>query len=550
VRGAVQSRWHQRFSAAFHIRKRWLVALAVVAPLLAAGGSFAALHWPYRQAKIEQLLHGVLGCKVELTGYARTYIPHPGFVATGIHLWRTTPSGDEPLGSIQTFAVEGRWEDLLLLKHRVHRIEISGLHLIVPPKAAMKPGAQPGGSPNPPSIPSRNSPSQPSRNPAPPPQAQTATSFTGPTTEVDLLRMHDSVLDIRRLHGGFYSLPIRSLQIAGLKKGRAMDYRVDLENPLPHGHVTADGSFGPIDPKNFGTTPVSGEFTFNPIDLQSIGNLRGSMAATGKFKGALQAIHAEATSKSSDFAIADGQPTPVRGSIQCIVNGIQGDVLISRAELSSGQTTVAAHGSVAGHHKITELEFAIAHGRAEDVLRPFLHDQVPIRGPIALHGHAHLDPPGKPFLERLRVAGSFDVPSEQVTNPGVRNTLSSFSRRMENNRPHRAPHQAPDTNQDVLTSLQGPASIRDGIASSSRLIFTLPGASAALHGTYSFHGDKVHLVGMLKMDAGISHATTGWKSILLKLVSPVFRRKHHEGSKIPIAVVGTPGHYHVTTDVD
>jgi AsmA-like C-terminal region len=550
VADALQSRWLHRLSAACYIHKRWLIVLAVVAPLLAGGGTIAALHWPYRQAKIDQLLRGVLGCKVQITGYSRTYIPHPGFVATGIHLWRSTPSGDEPLGSVQTFAAEGRWMDLLFLKRRVHLIDITNLHLVVPPGAPSTSNFHQDGESNDPRRTSTQPSSRPSGDGLTPPQEQDPTTFTGPSTEVELLQMHESVLDIRRAHGGFYSLPIRLLEVVDLLQGHAMAYRVDLENPLPDGRVTANGSFGPVDPKDLGKTPVSGEFAFNPINLHSIGDLRGSMAATGKFKGALRAIHAEATSESSDFAIGRGQPTRVHGSIECVVNGTNGDLLISRAQLSSGQTTVFVHGSVAGSHKITEIEFAIAHGRAEDVLRPFMHNQVPVLGPVALHGHAHLDPPGKPFLQRLQVTGSFDVPSERITNTGVENTLSSFSQRMENNRLHRDPNKPADTNRDALSSLRGPALIRNGIVSSPHLTFSLPGANATLHGTYALGSGDIHLTGMLRMDAGISHATTGWKSVLLKLISPFFRREDHSGSKIPIAVTGSPGHYKVAQHLD
>jgi hypothetical protein len=155
---------------------------------------------------------------------------------------------------------------------------------------------------------------------------------------------------------------------------------------------------------------------------------------------------------------------------------------------------------------------------------------------------------GRSFLDRLHVAGEFDVPSEMLTKPGIEQSISAFSQRMENNRAHRNSNKPPDRNPDVFSSLQGPVSISSGIASSPHLLFRVPGASVTLHGTYSFRDRRVHLTGMLVMAAGISHATTGWKSALLALVSPFFRRKHHPGSKIRIAVVGKPGHYHITHD--
>jgi hypothetical protein len=50
------------------------------------------------------------------------------------------------------------------------------------------------------------------------------------------------------------------------------------------------------------------------------------------------------------------------------------------------------------------------------------------------------------------------------------------------------------------------------------------------------------------MDTDISHTATGFKSFLLKPLAPFFRKKN-AGAVVPIAVTGTPGHYHVTQDI-
>ncbi len=50
------------------------------------------------------------------------------------------------------------------------------------------------------------------------------------------------------------------------------------------------------------------------------------------------------------------------------------------------------------------------------------------------------------------------------------------------------------------------------------------------------------------MDTDISHATTGFKSFLLKPLAPFFK-KRNAGAVVPIAITGTPGHYQVTQDI-
>ena len=139
--------------------------------------------------------------------------------------------------------------------------------------------------------------------------------------------------------------------------------------------------------------------------------------------------------------------------------------------------------------------------------------------------------------------GVFDVPSERVTNGAAEKTLSDFSRRAQKNKND----SAADAKSDVLSAVKGPAQIRNGIASSPHLTFQVAGARATLQGTFNFHDQTVHLTGNLAMQAEVSHAVTGFKSVLLKPLDP-FLKKRHAGAVIPIAVIGGPGHYKVTQD--
>jgi len=98
-----------------------------------------------------------------------------------------------------------------------------------------------------------------------------------------------------------------------------------------------------------------------------------------------------------------------------------------------------------------------------------------------------------------------------------------------------------------MSSVKGPATIRNGIISSSNLVFEVPGASANLNGTYNLWNDQVHLVGHISMQTDISHVTTGWKSMMLKPLAPFFKKKP-AGAVFPIAVTGGPGNYKIGQD--
>jgi hypothetical protein len=532
----------------------WLITILILAPALAVGGVLLAMHWPYRYAKIHPMLEDVFGNEVKIAHYHRTYFPHPGFMGRDITLTRKTAQSKTPLGTVQTLWVQGRWSDLLTLQKRVRLVEISGVHLVIP-----APGSHPGSAQASPggngrsggkqkSAAGKAAPSAASTGSKPAPQPAKnngGAGFTGPSTAIDQLRIHNSVLDILRVNGGRYTFAIRELYITGMQKGRPMHYRVDMENPLPAGHIASRGIFGPVDPKDFGDTPVSGQFTFNQVKLRDVGDLRGILASSGHFKGPLRAINAEAIAEAPDFAVNHGRPTHITGYIHCIVNALNGDVVIPGVQVTSGHTTVRAHGQVAGSPKVARLAISLESGRAEDVLRVFIHDGSPIAGPADLQSEAYVGPPGKPFLQRLRVEGRFDVPAERVTDAHLEQRLSAFSLRARNQKAPKPKPGKPDAVPDALSSLHGPAVIRKGVISTPGIHFQVPGAEADLHGTFKLDTERVHLAGNLRMQADISHAATGIKSILLKPLAPFFKKRDRV-TVFPIAVVGDPGHYRVT----
>jgi hypothetical protein len=219
-----------------------------------------------------------------------------------------------------------------------------------------------------------------------------------------------------------------------------------------------------------------------------------------------------------------------------------------------------------GSPKAINVDLAVANGRLQDILRPFIHDQIPVAGIVSLHSHAHLDPGGNglQFLQRLKVDGSFDAPAERLTNKATEQKLSAFSQRAQG---IKAPQPDPDSagqtstsaaastssaasssSTDVLTSFTGQAKIRDGVLSSQRITLQMPGVTVDLSGSFNLHNSTVNLTGNLSMQSDISHTTTGFKSLLMKPLIPFFKKKN-AGAVIPIAVTGGPGKYKVTQNL-
>jgi hypothetical protein len=76
----------------------------------------------------------------------------------------------------------------------------------------------------------------------------------------------------------------------------------------------------------------------------------------------------------------------------------------------------------------------------------------------------------------------------------------------------------------------------------------IPGAGVDLSGTFNLRDGTVQMAGNLRMQANISHAATGFKSVLLKPLIPFFKKKQ-AGAVVPIAVTGKPGGYKVTQNI-
>lgn len=486
---------------------------------------FAGQYWPFRYRIMKPLLEDTFGCQIAIQHYHRTYFPNPGFVAEGLTLRRKSAPHQPPIGTIVRLTIQSHWSDLFLLRKRIQLLEMDSVHLVLPPP----------GSPA-------------SKEDFPP---GSAVDFDGPETRIQTLQINNSQLDILRTDGGRFSFPVAQLHFENVHRGEAATFAVDMMNPLPTGHIRASGRFGPLQAKDIGATPASGEFHFTSVQLHDIGNISGTLSSYGRFHGRLDALEAEGTSHTPDFAVDGGHPTPVDGQVHCSISAIHGDVILHTVDLRMGRrSTLHVTGDVRGNpEKSTHLEITLNDGRVEDILQPFVHHAVPVTGPVALHAHVYLAPSSVgSFFHRLQVDGAFDIPAERITQASAERSLSIFSLRAQDKKAPDADDKATPVT-DAISSLRGPASIRDEIATTRGLAFSIPGAQASLGGTYNLHTESVHLTGDLRMQSDISHATTGFKSILLKPLAPFFRKKH-AGAVVPIAITGTPGHYQVQQNLD
>src|SRR5262249_43939476 len=153
---------------------------------------------------------------------------------------------------------------------------------------------------------------------------------------------------------------------------------------------------------------------------------------------------------------------------------------------------------------------SISKGRIEDLLTLALEArQPPLVGGIVLQSRI-LIPPGKtPVRDRLRLEGSFGLPRARFTDKVVQTKLQEFSRR------RRGPVKElpPST---TLTRREGKFPLAKSVLSLKPLNFEVPGALVKLDGTYALAKTELDLAGTLRMNATVSQAVGGVKSIFLK----------------------------------
>ena len=90
-----------------------------------------------------------------------------------------------------------------------------------------------------------------------------------------------------------------------------------------------------------------------------------------------------------------------------------------------------------------------------------------------------------------------------------------------------------------MTDLKGQVKLSNAIAQFSDISFGIPGAKAQMHGSYSIvEPHRVNLHGIMRVDTNISKTTSGMKSLLLKIMDPIFKKKKH-GEIVPVHILGT-----------
>ena len=317
------------------------------------------------------------------------------------------------------------------------------------------------------------------------------------------------------------------------------DYDATLVNAIPKGDIHAKGTFGPWNNDSPGDSTVTGHYTFDHADLNTIKGIGGMLSSVGEFTGQLDNIVVDGTTETPDFSLdTANHAMPLHTKFHAIVDGTNGDTYLRPVVARLGESDFSCAGAVInvkGKGHIIDLDVNVPNGRIQDFLQLGVKTTpVVMTGRLTMKTKLHI-PPGKESVTRkLGLKGGFTLREIHFTNPDVEDKVDMLSLRAQGD-----PKDAKPGAEDVHSEMVGQFVLEGGKLSFSKLEYSLPGATVALTGEYSLDGDRFEFEGKMRTDAKVSQMVASkWKAILLKPVDPFFK-KDGAGAEIPVKISGT-----------
>lgn len=439
---------------------------------------------------------------LEVSGNGLRIFPEDEVVAAG---------ATEPLIALGHFSFHAEWTGLFAKPMHVGTVHVSGMAISIPPKEMRA-------------------------------QAPKGQRHIGKTRiVVDQLVFDDSKLVIGTLKPEKEPLDFELSRIVMRDVGatRPWDYDATLVNATPKGDIHAKGTFGPWNNDSPGDSTVTGHYTFDHADLNTIKGLGGMLSSVGEFTGQLNNIVVDGTTETPDFSLdTANHAMPLHTKFHAIVDGTNGDTYLQPVEARLGESDFTNNGSVInvkGKGHIIDLDVTVPNGRIQDFLQLAVKTTpVVMTGRFTTKTKLHIRPGDESVSKKIGLRGSFTLRQIHFTNPEVQDKVDMLSLRAQGD-----PKDAKPGAEDVRSQMMGQFVMESGKLSFSKLNYSLPGATVALTGEYTLDGDRFEFEGKMRTDAKVSQMVASkWKSILLKPVDPFFK-KNGAGAEIPVKVSGT-----------
>jgi hypothetical protein len=506
---------------------KWIVLVAVIFLASATVAVRFAMQRaePILRARVIDTLSNRFKSRVELASFQVSVVDGIEVSGGGVKLFgKDDPNpyepGIQPLISVREFRFHSSLRSLFRSPMHVETVYVRGLELNIPPRGNRQ-------------------------------QVTTMESRTKMTIFVDQFVCEDTKLLINSANPDKAPLEfaIANLKLKDIGPGQPFKFDATLVNPKPVGDIQSSGLFGPWQQDSPRDTPVQGDYSFDHADLSTIKGIGGILSSTGEYSGTLGRIVVHGETETPDFRIAtSGHAVPLHTVFHAIVDGTSGDTYLRPVSATFLRSSFTANGSVVriktAKGRDIELDVVLDKARIEDLLKLGVRTDPPVMtGPVQMKTRLSLRPGDESVADRLELAGSFHVPEAHFTNEKVQDKLDSLSLRSEG-KPKEAKEK---TGENVPVDLQGVFTLKDGRLSFSLLHFLIPGTHVDMTGDYGLDGKEFDFHGKARLDAKVSQMMTGWKSILLKPVDPLFS-KDGAGTEVPIQITGTQSEPHIGLD--
>lgn len=484
--------------------------------------AFIAANWPLTQRALIDALQERSLRTVTIGHFYKTYFP-PGCTAEDIRFLHRKHKEKPPLITVRRLVLVTSWFRILTLQERLSLVRVIDMHVTVPP-------TEPG---------------------LPNPVMPLTYSESAAAIKIERIIADGAILDfLSKTAKKPYQLVIDKLRLDGVGNNMPMSFETLISNQMPPGKIRSVGVLGTWNPKDPGSTPVHGSYTFENANLAAFGGISGTLFSSGNFKGRLREIRVQGTASVPKFKVYDtSHERQLAVAYQATVDGTKGETKLEEVGARFDQTTISLRGSVAKSGntdgKTVSIDLWTNRGRAEDILRLFISNTTaPMTGAFAFTGHVDIPTGPEPFLRRIKMSGDFGVLKGKFANTETERDLTRLSDSSDKHRDHAAEQRSAN----VLSDLKGHGSAVNGTATLSNLSFAIPGARARMHGTYGLIDYKVDLHGTLTTTGDPSRATTGFKSLMVKVITP-FLKKHHAAKMVPFKITGSYSKMNVSLEL-
>ena len=525
-------------------RKLPIILLSLALLLVVAGGLLAWwLHQlaPMVKARAERIVSERFDADATIDRLEVQLFPSPHASGYGLVVRKRGRTGP-PFLAVRHFAADADWQTLVgEANHRVSLIRLDGLVIQIQHGNA-KPTAMP---------PDANvQASGQTVSAAPPPEAvePLAPGDQFPFEIEKVIADGAQLVVLPRdptKQPLIFDIPKLTLRSVGLHK--PMSFVATVANAKPPGMVQSTGSFGPWRRASLHSTPLGGDYTFTNANLSVFRGITGTLSSRGKYQGALDRIVVDGTTDTPDFTVSTGQyRVALHTDFHAVVDGVNGNTELDPVAAHFLKTQLVCRGGVEGivgqPGKTVRLHVTTTYARIEDLLRLCVKAAKPaVMGATSFQTSFVLPPGKEEVMEKLQLNGVFSLPAAQFTDPHVSARIEELSLRSRGI-VKKKDQAAQRMEEGMVTSdLSCRMNLANGVATLSDLAFAVPGARIALSGTYGLKSGEIDLHGQARLDARLSHMTTGFKSLLLKLADPFFA-KDGAGTVLPIKITGPRDH--------